>query len=84
MTTTPTTQIHSVTVSHTGGSLHITDHPGEEPAVVAMHGFPDDHHIYDRLIPHLDGGASLPSTGSAGAPTGPLPRASTPPTASTT
>ncbi len=45
MATTPTTQMHSVTVSHEGGSLHITDHPGEEPAVVAMHVFLDDHLI---------------------------------------
>jgi haloalkane dehalogenase len=36
-----------------GGSLHVADHPGTEPAVVAMHGFPDDSHIYDRLISHL-------------------------------
>jgi len=36
-----------------GGSLHVTDQPGAEPAVVLLHGFPDDSRIYDRLIPHL-------------------------------
>ena len=49
MTTTPTTHMHSVTMSHAGGSLHHRP-PGEVPAVVAMHVFPDDHHICDRLI----------------------------------
>ncbi|WP_431218873.1 alpha/beta fold hydrolase [Leifsonia xyli] len=27
--------------------------PGEGPAIVLLHGFPDDSAIYDRLIPHL-------------------------------
>jgi haloalkane dehalogenase len=27
----------------------------EFPAIVLMHGFPDDLHLYDRLIPHLYG-----------------------------
>jgi pimeloyl-ACP methyl ester carboxylesterase len=33
--------------------LNIVDRPGAEPAFVLMHGFPDDHHIYDRLAPLL-------------------------------
>jgi haloalkane dehalogenase len=39
------------------GPHHIRafDYPGEEPAIVLMHGFPDDHHLYDRLLPHLLG-----------------------------
>lgn len=40
-------------VAHLAGSLHVTDHPGTGPAVVAMHGFPDDSRVYDRLISHL-------------------------------
>ena len=40
-------------VFHEGGSLHVIDYPGEEPAIVLMHGFPDDHRIYDNLIPFL-------------------------------
>lgn len=33
--------------------LHVVDRPGEDPPFVLMHGFPDDHHIYDRLAPLL-------------------------------
>ena len=36
-----------------GGRLHVTDHPGQEPALVALHGFPDDSRVYDRLAPLL-------------------------------
>jgi pimeloyl-ACP methyl ester carboxylesterase len=35
------------------GRLHVTDHPGQDPALVLMHGFPDDSRIYDRLAPLL-------------------------------
>jgi haloalkane dehalogenase len=42
---------HSVT--HEQGSLHVVDYPGEEPPIVLMHGFPDDHRIYDKLLPLL-------------------------------
>jgi pimeloyl-ACP methyl ester carboxylesterase len=41
------------TVARPGGSLYVVDQPGEEPPIVLMHGFPDDHRIYDRLIPCL-------------------------------
>ena len=40
-------------VSHGGASLYVLDHPGEEPAIVLMHGFPDDHSIYNKLLPLL-------------------------------
>ena len=33
--------------------LHARDHPGAEPAIVLLHGFPDDLHLYDRLVPEL-------------------------------
>jgi haloalkane dehalogenase len=33
--------------------LYVRDHPGAEPAVVLMHGFPDNLHPYDRLLPYL-------------------------------
>jgi haloalkane dehalogenase len=42
---------HSVTCK--GDSIHVLDYPGEEPAVVLMHGFPDDHRVYDKLLPLL-------------------------------
>jgi len=32
------------------GRLQVTDHPGDEPALVLMHGFPDDSRIYNRLV----------------------------------
>jgi pimeloyl-ACP methyl ester carboxylesterase len=35
------------------GSLYVRDFPGNEPAFVLLHGFPDNLHIYDDLIPHL-------------------------------
>jgi haloalkane dehalogenase len=35
--------------------LYARDHPGEEPAIVLLHGFPDDLHLYDRLVPELAG-----------------------------
>jgi haloalkane dehalogenase len=41
-------------LDHDGGQLYVRDHPGRAPAIVAMHGFPDDSHIYDRLIGPLD------------------------------
>jgi hypothetical protein len=40
-------------VQHAGGSLYVRDFPGSEPAFVLLHGFPDNSHIYDDLIPHL-------------------------------
>lgn len=36
-----------------GGSLYARDYPGTGPAFVLMHGFPDNLHIYDELIPYL-------------------------------
>jgi haloalkane dehalogenase len=35
------------------GSLYVRDYAGEGPAFVLMHGFPDNLHIYDELVPHL-------------------------------
>jgi pimeloyl-ACP methyl ester carboxylesterase len=34
-------------------NLHVQEHPGNEPAIVLMHGFPDNLHLYDRLTPYL-------------------------------
>jgi haloalkane dehalogenase len=33
--------------------IHVRDYPGEEPAIILMHGFPDNLHLYDRLVPYL-------------------------------
>lgn len=35
------------------GNLYAREYPGEGPTFVMMHGFPDNLHIYDFLIPHL-------------------------------
>ncbi|MBT2302421.1 alpha/beta hydrolase [Variovorax paradoxus] len=35
------------------GKVYARDYAGTDPAFVLMHGFPDNLHIYDDLIPHL-------------------------------
>lgn len=35
------------------GKIHARDYAGDGPAFVLMHGFPDNLHIYDDLVPHL-------------------------------
>jgi len=64
-------------VSTTMGRLHVADLAGDEPALVLMHGFPDDSRIYNRLVPLLSprravafdflgyGASDRPQTGAA-------------------
>jgi len=33
--------------------IYVRDYPGQEPALVLLHGFPDNLHLYDRLVPYL-------------------------------
>ncbi len=33
----------------------VHDYPGAEPAVVLLHGYPDNLHLYDRVVPLLEG-----------------------------
>jgi pimeloyl-ACP methyl ester carboxylesterase len=35
--------------------IRIRDYPGDGPAIVLMHGFPDDQHLYDQTLPSLTG-----------------------------
>jgi haloalkane dehalogenase len=35
--------------------IRVRDYPGTGPAIVLMHGFPDDKHLYDRTLPYLTG-----------------------------
>ncbi len=35
------------------GNVFVREIPGDDPPIVLMHGFPDDHTIYDRLLPLL-------------------------------
>jgi haloalkane dehalogenase len=40
-------------VHRNGHRIHVREHPGSEPPIILMHGFPDNMHLYDRLVPHL-------------------------------
>src|SRR5215831_1945704 len=33
--------------------LYARDYSGQEPAIILMHGFPENLHLYDRLVPLL-------------------------------
>jgi pimeloyl-ACP methyl ester carboxylesterase len=44
---------HEKVVHLNGHRIHAREYAGAEPAIVLMHGFPDNMHLYDRLIPHL-------------------------------
>ena len=33
--------------------IYAREYAGEEPAIIMMHGFPDNLHLYDRLVPCL-------------------------------
>jgi len=33
--------------------IYVREYAGEEPAIILMHGFPDNLHLYDRLMPYL-------------------------------
>jgi pimeloyl-ACP methyl ester carboxylesterase len=35
--------------------IHVREQPGDGPAILLLHGFPDNHHLYDRLAPELRG-----------------------------
>jgi uncharacterized protein (TIGR03086 family) len=44
-----------LSVTHRGHALHVEEEPGAGPTIVLLHGFPDDRHLHDRLVPHLAG-----------------------------
>src|SRR5262245_28692102 len=33
--------------------LYVREYAGQDPPIVLMHGFPDNLHLYDRLVPYL-------------------------------
>ena len=33
--------------------IYAREYAGDEPSIVLMHGFPDNFHLYDRLVPNL-------------------------------
>ncbi|QPF82052.1 alpha/beta hydrolase [Bradyrhizobium genosp. L] len=40
-------------ISSGDGMVYAREYPGQDPAFVMMHGFPDNLHIYDYLVPYL-------------------------------
>jgi pimeloyl-ACP methyl ester carboxylesterase len=40
-------------VPRAGAALYAREYPGDGPAIILMHGFPDNLHLYDALVPHL-------------------------------
>lgn len=40
-------------ISHDGHMIYAREYPGRGPAYVMMHGFPDNLHIYDYVVPLL-------------------------------
>jgi haloalkane dehalogenase len=50
-----TTGSHTLSVSRGPHRLHAELTPGQGVPVVLMHGFPDNVHLYDRLLPLLAG-----------------------------
>lgn len=46
-------QRHERHVETPHGRVYVIEIPGEDPPIVLMHGFPDDHRIYDKLLPWL-------------------------------
>src|SRR5277367_6720541 len=43
-------------IPHNGQTIYARDYKGAGPAFVLMHGFPDNLHIYDDLVPYLVAG----------------------------
>jgi pimeloyl-ACP methyl ester carboxylesterase len=42
-------------ISHDGHMIYARDYPGQGPAYVMLHGFPDNLHIYDYVVPWIWG-----------------------------
>jgi haloalkane dehalogenase len=51
--TEPTLAPHDRLVETANSTLFVREVSGDNPPIVLMHGFPDDHHIYERLLPLL-------------------------------
>jgi pimeloyl-ACP methyl ester carboxylesterase len=45
--------MHERWIETAKGRVFVHEVPGEDPPIVLMHGFPDDHRIYNELIPLL-------------------------------
>jgi haloalkane dehalogenase len=51
--TEPILPSHDRLVETPNGTFFVREIPGDDPPIVLMHGFPDDHTIYKRLLPLL-------------------------------
>ena len=40
-------------ITHDGHSIYAREYSGRDPAYVMLHGFPDNLHIYDYVVPYL-------------------------------
>ena len=47
------TRQHELRIETPHGKVYAVETPGDDPAIVLMHGFPDDHRIYDKLLSRL-------------------------------
>jgi len=58
--TEPTAKFVEHRVARGDHTLYVREYPGDGPAFVLLHGFPDNLHIYDRIAPLLaDAGARV-------------------------
>jgi haloalkane dehalogenase len=46
-------EFHDRVVPRAPYRIHARERSGDGPAIVLMHGFPDNHHLYDRLVSYL-------------------------------
>jgi haloalkane dehalogenase len=44
---------HTTYVQRQQYRIHVREYPGADPAIILMHGFPDNLHLYDRLVAYL-------------------------------
>src|SRR2546430_15570273 len=51
--------VETLTVARGPHRIHAELESGEGVPVVLLHGFPDNLHLYDRLLPHLAGRAPV-------------------------
>src|SRR6266542_1960051 len=42
-----------VWIGRDGHRIYAREYPGQQPPILLLHGFPDNLHLYDRLVPHL-------------------------------
>jgi alpha/beta hydrolase fold len=47
--------LKQVFVTHNGHHIAAYEQKGVGPAILLLHGFPDNHHLYDKVLPRLRG-----------------------------